>query len=207
MAKVKICGVTNLEDALAAIFLGADALGFVFYKNSPRYIAPERARNIIKIIPPNIMKIGVFVSAKEGTIKRIARSCRLKALQFHGNESLDFCRKFNGYKVIKAFRIGNKIGLKDIKRYRVYAYLFDTYVKSKVGGTGKRFNWRLIKDIREKIKQPIFLSGGLDIKNVKKAIRLIRPDWVDVSSGVEIKPGEKDKNKVRKFIELAKGGR
>jgi phosphoribosylanthranilate isomerase len=202
--KVKICGITNIGDALGSIDAGCDALGFVFYKKSLRYISPDRAVEIIKQLPPHIIKIGIFVNAKEKTIKHIARICDLDILQFHGNESPEFCRRFNGYKIIKAFRINKNLDLEKILRYKVFAYLFDTLVESKFGGTGKKFNWKLVRHIDD-LKSPVFLSGGLNAENVKEAVEAVQPHWVDVSSSVEIKPGKKDHKKVRKFIKRAKG--
>jgi len=200
--KVKICGITNLEDALSSINAGCDALGFVFYKKSPRYIAPEKAKEIIKKLPENIIKIGVFVNEKEKQIRRIAELCNLGMLQFHGDESPKFCKKFAAYKVIKVFRLREKIDLSKILRYNTFAYLFDTFVKHKPGGTGARFNWDLLS--RLNIKQPIFLSGGLNQKNIQQAIKTVHPEWVDVSSSVELAPGKKDPKKVNKFIETVK---
>jgi len=203
MVRIKICGITNLEDALRIARLKPDAFGFVFYKKSPRYILPEKAKEIIRQIPRGIKKVGVFVNERQGKIKSIAAKLKLDLLQFHGDESLQFCAKFKNYKIIKAWRIKDKNSLKNIKRYPVWGFLFDSYQKNKFGGTGGRFNWKLIKDIKLPGKH-IFLSGGLDAVNVKKAIRLIRPNWVDVSSTVESRPGKKDYNKVKKFIEAAK---
>lgn len=201
--KVKICGITNLEDALLSVNGGSDALGFVFYKKSPRYIAPLKAKDIIKQLPPHILKIGIFVNAREKVIKHIAKMCGLDMLQFHGNESPEFCDRFSDYKIIKAFRIKDKVDYKNILRYKCVAFLFDTFVPSEIGGTGREFDWRLISHINH-IKRPIFLSGGLHVKNVKKAIGMVQPDWVDVSSSVETIPGKKDHKKVKKFIETAK---
>ncbi len=198
--KVKICGITNLEDAQAAVEAGVDALGFVFYQKSPRYIAPQKAAAIIQQLPKQAEKVGVFVNAGEKTIKDIAKLCRLDMLQFHGDESPEFCKKFGDYKIIKAFRVKDDIGLKNISRYKTFAYLFDTFLNSKVGGTGRRFDWKIIRRIIEKIKRPIFLSGGLNKDNVREAIKILRPAWVDVSSSVEIKPGKKDHKKVKEFI-------
>jgi len=203
MIKVKICGITNLEDALNSVNAGCDAVGFVFYKKSPRYITPQKAKGIINRLSPDVIKIGVFVNAKEKQVKRIAKLCNLDMLQFHGEESPEFCDKFNGFKVIKEFRINDRIDLKNMLKYKPFAYLLDTFVKSKRGGTGKQFNWELAKHING-IKKPIFLSGGLTAKNVKRAIKQVRPDWVDVSSSVEIKPGKKDHKKVKEFIETVK---
>lgn len=199
MVRVKICGITNLEDALASLFYGADAIGFVFYKKSPRYISPGKAGNISRILPRGISRVGVFVNEKENVVKKIAKLCGLDMLQFHGEESCEYCRKFKGYKIIKAFRVGGKINLDDLCGYKTFAYLFDTYSKAKPGGTGKKFNWNLLKQI-VKIKRPVFLSGGLTCGNVQKAIKLLKPDWVDASSALEIRPGEKDHKKIRRFI-------
>jgi phosphoribosylanthranilate isomerase len=204
LVKIKICGITNLEDAVAAIVLGADALGFVFYKKSPRYIAPQKASKIIRVLPKNIIKMGVFVDAQAKTIKRIAKLCHLDMLQFHGNESPEFCRRFKDYRIIKALRVKDSIDSQNMLRYRPFAYLFDTFIKSKPGGTGKKFDWQRLKKIKNKIRRPIFLSGGLTAKNVKRAIKYLHPDWVDVSSSIEIRPGKKDHRKIRKFIAAVK---
>ena len=204
MVRVKICGITSLEDALVSLKAGCDALGFMFYKKSPRYIAPGMAKEIIRQLPADIIKIGVFVNAEEGTVKRIAKLCNLDMLQFHGNESAAFCQRFKGIKIIKAFRIKDKLNLEKISRYKTFAYLFDTFKKSKIGGTGKIFNWKLLARDINNFRIPIFLSGGLNQRNVKRAIETLHPDWVDASSSLEIKPGEKDPKKVREFIEAAK---
>lgn len=206
MVKVKICGITNREDAQHAIEAGCDALGFIFYKRSPRYIAPERARAIIRKVPPGIITIGVFVNAREKTVRRIARLCRLSVLQFHGAETPAFCRRFRGYKVIKAFRIKDEIDARAVCRYDTFAYLFDTYNENQLGGTGRTFNWKLIRHIGA-LRSPIFLSGGLCEQNVKDAIVSVSPDWVDASSALESSVGKKDPHKVKHFIRRAKGGR
>lgn len=206
MIKVKICGITNREDAFAAVNAGCDALGFLFYRNSPRYISPHNAGEIIRDLPKNIVKIGVFVNAKERRVKEIAKQLRLDFLQFHGSESAGYCDKFKGYKTIKTFRIKDTVDEGEISRYHTFAYLFDTFSRSKLGGTGKIFDWKLVRHISH-LPQPIFLSGGLHSGNVEKAIRVLHPAWVDVCSGVESVPGKKDHNRVREFIRLAKGTR
>lgn len=203
MVKVKICGITNVQDAIASVDSGCDAIGFVFYKKSSRNITPEKAEEIVKQLPKRVIKVGVFVNTKEKIIKNIAKSCNLDILQFHGSESPEFCRKFKGYKIIKAFRVKDKIDLRKIIRYKIFAYLFDTFVESKVGGTGKKFDWKLVSRL-DSLKRPIFLSGGLTAENVKQAINAVRPHWVDVSSHVEISPGKKDHKKVKEFIRIAK---
>jgi len=204
MPKVKICGITNLEDALQSVKAGCDALGFVFYKHSPRYITPRRARSIIQQLPRSVLKIGVFVNAREHTIRKTARLCSLDVLQFHGNESPQFCRRFRNFKIVKAFRVRDRLNKQDLLRYRPFAYLLDSFSASKAGGTGRGFAWKLIRHL-DGLKQPIFLSGGLSIRNVRKAIRTVRPQWVDVSTSVEARPGKKDHAKVRLFIRKAKG--
>lgn len=202
MVKIKICGITNLEDAQDSLRAGCDAIGFVFYRKSPRYIRPEAASRIIRELPENTIKIGVFVNAREKTIRRIAKLCKLDILQFHGSESWEFCKKFKTDKVIKAFRVKEAIDLKKILRYKTFAYLFDTFIPSKLGGTGKKFDWKLIRHIKN-IKLPVFLSGGLTEKNVQQAIKYVRPAWVDVSTAVEIRPGKKDRKKIKNFIKAA----
>ena len=214
MVKVKICGLTNLEDAMAAVDAGCDALGFIFFKASPRYITPEKAGKIIKRLPRSVLKIGVFVNAKEKYIKLVARRLGLNMLQFHGEESAQFCRKFKNYKIIKAFKLPvgtehcavptkNSLDLQSMLQYRPFAYLFDTYSPSKAGGTGKQFNWKLVRHM-DSLERPVFLSGGLKASNVLRAIKSVRPDWVDASSSLESSPGKKDHRKVKKFIETAK---
>jgi len=200
MVKVKICGITNLRDALISVDAGCDALGFLFYKKSPRYIAPQEAKEIIRNLPCSVTKIGVFVNAKEKCVKSIAKICSLDILQFHGNESVEFCRKFKHYKIIKAFRVKKKIDFAKILRYKTFAYLFDAFSRAKFGGTGKTFDWCLLADI----KHPVFLSGGLNANNVNRAIKRAHPAWVDASSSLEVRPGKKDPNKVKKFIQAAK---
>ena len=199
MVRVKICGITNSGDALTSVDAGCDALGFVFYKKSPRYISPEKAGRIIKALPENIIKIGVFVNAKEKNIRSIAKQCRLNILQFHGRESPNFCRRFKDYKIIKAFRVKERLDLENVLSYKPFAYLFDTFTEAKAGGTGRKFDWKLIRHI-DGIKRPVFLSGGLTESNVQEAIKVVEPDWVDVSTSVEASPGKKDGEKVRRFI-------
>jgi phosphoribosylanthranilate isomerase len=200
MVKVKVCGITNVSDAVASVAAGCDAVGFVFYKKSPRYVSPSVAARITHELPAGTLAIGVFVNAHEKTVRRIAALCGLDILQFHGNESVEFCARFKDYKVIKAFRIKNKLDRERIAGYKTFAYLFDTYVASQAGGTGKRFDWKQILGLRD-LKRPIFLSGGLTVENVREAVRIVRPDWVDVSSSLEISAGKKDHTKVKAFIQ------
>jgi len=200
VVKVKICGITNLEDALCSFFSGAAAIGFVFYKKSPRYIRPYKAANISRILPNKIKRVGVFVDEKVLTVKKIAKLCNLDMLQFHGKESPEYCKKFKGYKVIKAFRISKKEDLEGVFKYKTFAYLFDSFSKTNLGGTGNKFNWKILAQAA-RMRPIVFLSGGLAAGNIKKAVKLLKPDWVDVSSSLESKPGKKNHKKIRKFIQ------
>ncbi len=201
--KVKICGITNLEDALVSINAGCDALGFAFFKGSPRYITPEKARKIIRSLPAYVIKIGVFVNAQEKTIKKVARMLGLNMLQFHGDESAQFCARFKNYKIIKVFRIKDKDHLPDVLKYKPFAFLFDTYNPGKKGGTGEKFDWELVNHIKG-LEGPIFLAGGLTPKNICNAVKKVKPEWVDVCSSIELVPGKKDASKVRAFVKAAK---
>jgi phosphoribosylanthranilate isomerase len=204
MVKVKICGITNKVDALAAVDSGCDGLGFVFYRKSPRYIDPGKAKEIISELEPRVIKIGVFVNSREKFIKAVARKCSLDMLQFSGQETPEFCRRFKKFKVIKSFRVKNKIKLADVLRYRTFAYLFDTLSPGYFGGTGKIFNWKFLARDLAGVKTPVFLAGGLNEKNVLRAVRIVDPEWIDVSSSLESGPGKKDRNKVKRFIASAK---
>lgn len=199
MVKVKVCGITSFKDALACIGAGADALGFVFFSSSPRSIRPSRAQSISRLIPERIVRIGVFVNAPLKRVRKIAVSCHLDMVQLHGEETPEYCRKLKGYRLIKAFRVQKEINASLLRRYRAYAYLFDAFSRSQRGGTGRTFNWDLIRGVKS-LGKPVFLSGGLDARNVQRAIARVRPQWVDVSSSVESSPGKKDYGKVKAFI-------
>jgi phosphoribosylanthranilate isomerase len=201
---VKICGITNAEDALAATGFGAEALGFVFHQPSPRSISIEGAACITQALPPHIVKVGVFVDAPEAQVLKAIAACGLNLLQFHGSESPDYCLQF-GLMSMKAFRIRDAASLEELPNYRTDAWLLDSYVADKLGGTGEKFNWELAREARG-LGKPIFLAGGLTPGNVADAVRLVQPYAVDVSSGVEAKPGKKDLDKVRVFIQAAKRG-
>lgn len=203
MVKVKICGITNESDAQAAVEAGVDALGFVFYPQSPRYVTPDRAASIIKSLPRKTIVVGVFVNARVKTVVEIAKHCHLDMVQLHGEESAEFCEELKNFKLIKAFRVKGDIDWPGILQYRTCAYLFDKHRLGKKGGTGLCFDWGLLRD-RLAVNQMIFLSGGLNAGNLKRAIQTVRPDWVDVSSGVESSPGKKDTGKVKQFIRLAR---
>ncbi len=202
MVKIKICGITNLDDALLAAELGADALGFIFYAKSPRKVEPETARSIIAQLPPFVAAVGVFVDEDAAAVQEVAAQVRLDWVQLHGQESPEYCRNL-GRKVIKAFRIQDEDSLRRLADYRgaAQALLLDTYKKGQVGGTGEIFDWHLAR----KAKQygPIILAGGLTADNVAQAIATALPAAVDAASGTEAAPGKKDPAKLRAFFEAA----
>jgi len=200
--KVKICGLTNLADALAASEAGADALGFVFCEQSPRRVSLETAAGIIRQLPPSAVKVGVFVNAPEDFVRRAIAECGLNLLQFHGDESPAYCLQFH-LMSMKAFRIRDAASLEALSDYRTDAWLLDAYAPDKLGGTGETFNWELAIEA-QKLGRPIFLAGGLTPENVAEAVRRVRPYAVDVSSGVEASPGKKDNTRVNAFIQAAK---
>lgn len=201
MTRIKICGITNVDNALAAVKYGTDALGFVFVPGTPRYIEPENAAEIIAQIPPFVTIVGLFVDESKERIQQIADLCKLDILQLHGHESPDFCQEFTR-RVIKAFRIKNAESLTVLPQYTVSAYLLDTYVKGTMGGTGVTFDWSLALDAKQ--HGSIILAGGLNPNNVAQAIQQVHPYGVDVSSGVEAEPGRKDHNKLKNFIEAVR---
>jgi phosphoribosylanthranilate isomerase len=200
--KVKICGITNLPDAAAAAEAGADALGFVFYDRSPRRVSIETAAGIIRQVPLSVVKVGVFVDAPEDVVFSAIRECGLNVLQFHGDETPEYCLQF-GLMSMKAFRIRDAASLEKLAGYPTDAWLLDAYAPDKPGGTGEQFNWDLAIEAQRR-GRPIFLAGGLTPDNVAEAVRRVRPYAVDVSSGVEAAPGRKDHAKVKEFIRAAK---
>ena len=206
MVKVKICGITNHRDALLAVDMGADILGFVLAP-SPRQVSPEKVRSIIETLPPFVSAVGVFVDEEEKTIKDIADFCRLNQVQLHGNESPDFCRRFRP-KAIKAFRLQDATGLSTINAYRghVQAVLLDTFQKGMAGGTGRTFPWDLAIKAKE-FKLPVILSGGLNPSNIRLAISTVKPYALDVNSGIEEKPGKKDPQRMKQLMEAIKEAR
>lgn len=200
MVKVKICGITNLDDAQKAVAFGADALGFVFYKGSPRYIHPDEAEKIIMALPPFITTVGVFVDESKNEVQRIIRHTGIDTVQFHGHEPPEAC--IIPKRVIKAIRVKELSDLEPLKHYHVSAFLLDTYTPDLLGGTGKLFNWDIALEAKQFGK--IILAGGLDPDNIEKAVRWVHPYGVDVSSGVEEEKGKKDHVKVALFIAKAK---
>ena len=200
--KVKICGITNLADGMAAAEAGADALGFVFYDQSPRHISVEAAAGLIRGLPRLVLKVGVFVNAPDDLVVHAIRECDLNLLQFHGDEAPDYCLQF-GLMSMKAFRVRDAASLQVLRNYPTDAWLLDAYSPDRAGGTGATFNWDLALEARS-WGRLIFLAGGLTPENVAEAVRRAQPYGVDVSSGVEAEPGTKDHAKVRAFIQAAK---
>jgi phosphoribosylanthranilate isomerase len=202
MIKIKICGITNLDDALAAVDYGADALGFNFYKKSPRWIEPQRAAEIVAQLPPFVVPIGIFVTEKEDKIRDIVSLACLQGIQLHGDETPEFCQRF-GSRVIKAFQVKNKASLERMAHYRVSAYLLDSYKEGMRGGTGTTFDWHLA--VVAKTFGRVILAGGLTPDNVVEAVKLVQPYGVDVCGGIEKEKGVKDHALMKQFITDVRG--
>ena len=200
MTKIKICGITNKIDAIRAAERGVEMLGFVFYKESKRYVEPMTVEDIVNELPPSMGKVGVFVDEEIKKVNKAAENASLNILQFHGDETPEYCASFRGrYKVIKAFRLKDIKDLKRINDYDVDFYLFDTYKSDSIGGTGETFDWKILKDFE--VLKPVILSGGLNPENVSRAIKEIVPYGVDVSTGVEASPGRKSAELMKRFVE------
>jgi len=196
--RTKICGITRLEDAKASILAGCDALGFVFYKESPRYIALDAFKVIVKELPPFVTKTGLFVNADPAEIEEAIQSGFVNVLQFHGDETADFCRQFN-FPYIKAVAVSSSVDLIQYAKdfHDAEALLLDAYHEHLKGGTGQTFDWNLIP---QSLSKPIVLAGGLTVDNVKEAIKKVKPYAVDVSGGVEESKGIKNSLKIQAFI-------
>ena len=202
MTKVKICGITNLEDALLSAKFGADALGFNFYAKSPRYITPENAREIIEQLPANILKVGVFVNESLEKIVEIAKVAKLDALQLHGEETPAFARELKSktnLEIIKAFRVSPEFKPEDVLQYETDAILLDAYNPQEHGGTGETFDWEIAKKVQE-IFPKMYLAGGLSQNNIATAISSVRPFAIDACSCLEEKKGKKNKVILINFI-------
>lgn len=201
--KVKVCGVTNLEDALAAVEAGAEMLGFNFYRRSPRYVAPAEARRVVERLPEGVLTVGVFVN-EEGPEKvlKLASEAGVGAVQLHGAEPPEYCARLSGRMTIKALRVGESFTAESACAYGTDAVLLDAYVAGEWGGTGRTFDWRLARSVRELVPR-LILAGGLTPENVAGAVRAVNPFAVDVCSGVEAAPGRKSPALVRRFVEAA----
>jgi phosphoribosylanthranilate isomerase len=198
---VKICGITTAEDAQAAVESGADALGFNFYPKSKRYISPDRAAVIIKSVPAKILAVGVFVNPDKEDVRDAIQKSRINVLQFSGDEKPEH---LSGFKIpiIKAIHITDRASVEKMKSFVVDSYLLDTFSSDDFGGTGKQFHWEIAMEAKRYGK--IIVAGGLTPENVSDLVRNVRPYGVDVSSGVELRPGIKDHQKVKAFIRRAR---
>lgn len=204
--RVKICGITNLEDAELAVEFGADELGFNFYEKSPRYISPVKAREFIEKLPSNVCNIGVFVNESIDSVLETAKIAGLDAIQLHGDEDNRFIEEVNtmsGLPVIKAIQVSSDFDPENIKPCSAEAILLDKYSPEQYGGTGETFDWKIAKQISEQFRV-LYLAGGLTAENVADAVRIVKPYAVDVASGVESAPGKKDEQKLYRFITAAK---
>jgi phosphoribosylanthranilate isomerase len=199
--KIKICGITRLDDALAAVEYGADTLGFIFVPDSPRYVRPSAAQQITSKLPPEIITVGVFVNESRATIARTILDAGIHAIQLHGDETPEETEGF-GIRVVKGYRVSPGFDTAQLSAYRVYAHLLDAYVGGRRGGTGQTFDWQVA--FRARAFGKIILSGGLRPANVAEAIRAARPDAVDVSSGVERTAGVKDHAQMKEFMQAAR---
>jgi phosphoribosylanthranilate isomerase len=194
--RVKICGITNLEDALLCESLGADALGFILYKKSKRFVEPEVVGKITSELSPFIVKVGVFVNEDTNVINEIAVTSGLNVVQLHGDEKPEIIPKIN-FPAIKSFRISNGFDFSILKKFEKASYLFDTYSEKEYGGTGKIFNWKLIPS---ELRRKIILSGGISVDNIEEIYTNIQPAAIDLSSSIESEAGKKDEKKAKEFF-------
>lgn len=204
--RIKVCGITDLAEAKAIVDTGIDGLGFIFAEGSPRKIEPERAKEIVKTLPPFVDAVGVFVNEDAEVVGEIVQYCNLTMVQLHGDESPGYCELMS-CRVIKVFRVKNEMAISSQNLYDPYqeiisGYLLDTFHEKMAGGTGEAFDWRILQQARP--PGPVILAGGLSPENVGDAISLVNPFAVDVNSGVEIEPGRKDIDKVKQFVHEVK---
>lgn len=199
--RIKICGITSIEDAHLAVEAGADAIGLVFYPPSPRAIQLETARQICDAMPAFVTKVALFVNPSTEMVKEVIETTQIDLLQFHGDESPEFCAQFSR-PYIKAIRIQAETDLQalDVTYAQAKGLLLDTYIKGVPGGTGETFNWSLLAPFKEALKHKVILAGGLTPQNISKAIATVQPWAVDVSGGVEAQPGQKSAEKITQFI-------
>lgn len=200
MVRVKICGITNLDDAIASVEGGADALGFNFYARSRRYIPPLYARRIIEQLPSNILTVGVFVNeAAPEIVSRLAEESGVCAVQLHGDESPEYCRALSSLYVIKALRVAEGFVPESVSEYETEAILLDAFDSGERGGTGRTFDWEIATRVRTLVPK-LYLAGGLSAGNVREAVEKVQPYAVDACSRLESEPGRKDPTLVRNFI-------
>ncbi len=202
--KIKICGITNLEDAQLAVQAGADALGFIFYPQSPRFVEIQVVKSIVNQLPPFVLPVGVFVNEEQSMVQNVMDVCGLALAQLHGEESPAYCESL-GHPVLKGIRLRDRTSFLALAEYKgragVRGFVLDAFSESAYGGTGEIADWNLAAEAAH--AAPILLAGGLSSENVQEAIQQVQPYGVDVSSGVEARPGQKDPNKVQAFIHAA----
>ncbi|HEU4766968.1 MAG TPA: phosphoribosylanthranilate isomerase [Pyrinomonadaceae bacterium] len=202
MTFVKICGITNLDDALAAIDAGADALGFNFYEPSPRYVTPETAHEIITQLPQDVLTVGVFVNEHSPqSVTDLARRASVTAIQLHGDETPDYCRNLADFKVIKALAAGPDFDTRSASAFDVEAILLDTKDPALRGGTGRVFDWSIAREVNRLVPK-LLLAGGLGVQNIEQALISVGPYGVDACSALEEKPGKKDEDRMREFVKI-----
>jgi phosphoribosylanthranilate isomerase len=207
MTYVKICGITNLEDALSAVEAGADALGFNFYRPSPRFIEPKAARAIVDQLPATVLTVGVFVNeASPERVEQIANEAGVAALQLHGDESPGYCTALKDRYVIKVFGVNKEFAPEQTAKYDVAAIMLDAFDRKARGGTGKVIDWSIARRTRDLVPQ-LFLSGGLSPENVAAAIETVGPYAVDACSSLEYAPGRKDAAQMHAFVAAVRGFR
>ena len=205
MTFIKICGITNVDDALAAVASGADALGFNFYKPSPRYVTPQTAREIIARLPLSVLTVGVFVNEESPqSVRVIANEARITALQLHGDESYSYCNELAEDRyVIKTLSVANDFDIELAQGYEVEAIMLDTKHNALRGGTGRVFDWSIAREVNEVVPK-LFLAGGLSPENIEEAIETVRPYAVDACSALEDEPGRKNHERMRAFVETVR---
>ncbi len=207
MPKVKICGITNAQDALWAANLGADFIGLNFYPQSPRKVSVKHAKELTAQIPPFVTVVGLFVDEPLESLTKIVKNVPLKMVQLHGSETPEYCAavKALGVKVVKVFRLQAPLDLATLAPYEesTDSFLFDTFSDSQMGGTGETFSWEWLQSAQS-LTKPWFLAGGLTAENVLAGIKAAHPTYVDVCSGVEKSPTRKDYDKMKSFIQLGK---
>jgi phosphoribosylanthranilate isomerase len=202
MVRVKICGITSVADAQAAVTAGADALGFMFYRPSSRFVSSGQAAEIIRSLPPFVVRVGVFVDATEREVGETIEQTGINALQFHGSEGPEYIRRFRA-PVVKAFRLRDRASLERFTEYEGIPWLVDSFVPGQLGGTGAVCDWQLAAEAARRASC-LILAGGLTPSNVARAVEQVRPYGVDVSSGVEAAPGIKDPARMKAFVQAAR---
>lgn len=203
MPVVKVCGITERDDAVALAHLGVWALGFIFVPESPRYVNPEKVREIVAYLGGNVLTVGVFQNTPLSEVRRIRDFCGLDLVQLHGDEDPSFCERL-GRGVIKAFGVGEGVFPEGIEEYLPWVsyVLLDTVHQGKRGGTGIQFPWQLAAPLVARLPRPVIVAGGLTVENVPRLLRVMRPFALDVNSGVERAPGKKDVEKVKEFLAI-----